>query len=124
MNQTVPFPSDPASAPKKSGSGKLIALIVGICLLLFVAFVGGILFFVFNMLRSNGAYQGALERARKSPEAIVALGEPIKDGYFMSGNAPITSPDVSYWIAGAVVAVAALLFVYVMPQALRGTSKP
>jgi MFS transporter, DHA1 family, tetracycline resistance protein len=45
-------------------------------------------------------------------------------GYFMSGNAPITSPDVSYWIAGAVVAVAALLFVYVMPQALRGTSKP
>lgn len=45
-------------------------------------------------------------------------------GYFMSGNAPITSPDVSYWIAGGVVGVAALLFVYVMPQALRGRSEP
>lgn len=45
-------------------------------------------------------------------------------GYFMSGDAPITSPDVSYWIAGTVVAVAAALFVYVMPQALRGTPKP
>lgn len=86
MNATVPLPSDPASAPKKGGSGKLIALIVGICLFLFVAFVGGILFFVFSLLRSNGAYQGALERARKSPEAIVALGEPMEDGYFMSGN--------------------------------------
>lgn len=86
MNATVPLPSDPASAPKKGGSGKLIALIVGICLFLFVAFVGGILFFVFSLLRSNGAYQGALERAKKSPEAIVALGEPMEDGYFMSGN--------------------------------------
>lgn len=45
-------------------------------------------------------------------------------GYFMSGNAPITSPDVSYWIAGAVVAAAALLFVTVMPQSLRGKSEP
>jgi len=86
MNATVPLPSDPASVPKKGSSGKLIALIVGICLFLFVAFVGGILFFVFSLLRSNGAYQGALERARKSPEAIVAIGEPMEDGYFMSGN--------------------------------------
>lgn len=43
-------------------------------------------------------------------------------GYFMTGHAPITSPDVSYWIAGAVVAAAALLFVTVMPQSLRGKS--
>ena len=40
-------------------------------------------------------------------------------GYFMSGTAPITSPDVGFWIAGGVVAAAALLFVFVMPQALR-----
>jgi len=86
MNATIPLPSDPASAPKKGGSGKLIALIVGICLFLFVAFIGGILFFVFSLLKSNGAYQGALERTRKNAEAIVALGEPMEDGYFMSGN--------------------------------------
>ncbi len=40
-------------------------------------------------------------------------------GYFMSGTAPITSPDVAFWIAGAVVAAALALFVWVMPQALR-----
>jgi len=40
-------------------------------------------------------------------------------GYFMSGTAPITSPDVVFWVAGGVVAAAALLFMFVMPQALR-----
>jgi DHA1 family tetracycline resistance protein-like MFS transporter len=40
-------------------------------------------------------------------------------GYFMSGTAPITSPDVGFWIAGGVVAAATLLYVFVMPQALR-----
>ena len=40
-------------------------------------------------------------------------------GYFMSGTAPITSPDVGFWIAGGVMAAAALRFVFVMPQALR-----
>lgn len=86
MNATVPLPSDPASAPKKGGSGKLIALIVGICLFLFVAFVGGILFFVFSMMKSNGAYKGAVDRAHKHPEVVAALGEPLIEGFFLSGS--------------------------------------
>jgi DHA1 family tetracycline resistance protein-like MFS transporter len=44
-------------------------------------------------------------------------------GYFMSGTAPITLPDVGFWVAGGVVAAAALLFVFVMPQALRTKPK-
>ncbi|MDZ7905284.1 MAG: MFS transporter [Cypionkella sp.] len=40
-------------------------------------------------------------------------------GYFMSGAAPMSSPDVGFWIAGGIVGAAALLFAWVMPHALR-----
>lgn len=37
-------------------------------------------------------------------------------GYFMSGAAPITSPDVAYWVASGIIAVAVLVFALVVPD--------
>lgn len=54
--------------------------------LLAAALVGAIFFFVFSMMKSNDAYQHALETARHDPAVVAALGEPIKDGWFVSGN--------------------------------------
>ena len=54
--------------------------------LLVALFVGSIFFFVFSMMKSNDAYQHALATARKDPEVVMALGQPIEEGWFTSGN--------------------------------------
>jgi len=54
--------------------------------LLVALFVGSIFFFVFSMMKSNDAYQHGLATARKDPEVVMALGQPIQEGWFVSGN--------------------------------------
>jgi TonB family protein len=39
-----------------------------------------------SAMKSSDVYKGALERARSNPEAVAALGEPIKDGWLVQGN--------------------------------------
>jgi len=57
----------------------LLVLLVG-------AFIASIFFFVFSMMKSNDAYQHALETARANPAVVAALGQPIQEGWFVSGN--------------------------------------
>jgi len=54
--------------------------------LLVLCFVSAIFFFVFSMMKSNDAYQHALAAARQDPEAVAALGQPLEEGWFVSGN--------------------------------------
>jgi hypothetical protein len=59
------------------------------CLLMAVliaCFIGAIMYFVFSMMKSNDAYQHALEIARNNPAVVEALGKPIEDGAFVTGN--------------------------------------
>ena len=42
--------------------------------------------FFLNTLKSSGGYQEALAAARQNPAAVQALGAPIDDGWFPSGN--------------------------------------
>jgi TonB family protein len=51
-----------------------------------VAVIGGIFLVAMSALKSSDVYKGALERARSNPEAVAALGEPIKDGWLVQGN--------------------------------------
>ena len=53
----------------------------------------GLIFTIFSLMRSSGAVQGALERAQGSPQAIDALGEPIKVGWWMTGNISVSGPS-------------------------------
>ena len=55
-------------------------------LLLVGAFIATIFFFVFSMMKANDAYQHSLETARHNPEVVAALGQPISDGWFVTGN--------------------------------------
>src|ERR1044071_8924922 len=55
-------------------------------ILVAVAVGAGIFFFAMSALKSSDVYKGALERTRSNPEARVALGEPIKDGWLVQGN--------------------------------------
>jgi hypothetical protein len=64
----------------------LFVLLVG-------AFIGTIFFFIFSMMKSNAAYQHSLEAARHNPEVVAALGEPIQDGWLVSGNFQENGPS-------------------------------
>lgn len=55
-------------------------------LVLFVAFIFSILAIAFGAMKSTDVYKEALARARKSAAVTEALGTPIKDGFFVSGN--------------------------------------
>lgn len=41
---------------------------------------------VFSAIKSAGSYKDALARAKTHPAVIEALGSPIKEGFFVSGN--------------------------------------
>jgi Cytochrome oxidase complex assembly protein 1 len=41
---------------------------------------------VFSAIKSTDPYKDALARAKMHPAVIEALGSPIKEGFFVSGN--------------------------------------
>ena len=53
---------------------------------LVVAFVLCIVVFVFSVLKSTDVYKTAVARAKANREVVAALGTPIKEGMFLSGN--------------------------------------
>ena len=55
-------------------------------ILLGVAIVACVFFFVISAVKSSEVYQYALEKARSNPEVIAELGEPIKDGWLVQGS--------------------------------------
>jgi hypothetical protein len=56
-------------------------------------FAALILSFVFGIFKSSDPYQQALVRARTHPAVVRALGEPIKEGFFASGNMHVSGPS-------------------------------
>ena len=62
-------------------------------LVLFAIAIAGLFSLVFGMLKSSGAYTQAIARAEQNPALIAALGEPIHEGRFFSGN--IHTQDMS-----------------------------
>ena len=63
-----------------------LGLILGV-----VALVGGIFVVAMSAMKSSDVYQGALRAAQAHPAAIQRLGEPIKDGWLVSGNVNYTN---------------------------------
>lgn len=60
-------------------------------LVLLAAFIAGIFFLVFGMMKASGVYEEALARATADPAVVEALGDPIEDGLFVSGNIDISN---------------------------------
>jgi TonB family protein len=58
-----------------------LGLILGL-----VALVGGIFLVAMSAIKSSEVYQGALRAAQAHPAAVERLGEPIKDGWLVTGN--------------------------------------
>ena len=62
-------------------------------LVLLAAFIAGILFLVFGIMKSSDVYEESLARAMADPAVVEALGDPIEDGLFVSGNVNISGPS-------------------------------
>jgi len=60
----------------------MTALGVFLILALGFGFFTGILAF----MRNSDAYQGAMVRAKASPQVVQSLGSPVKDGFFFTGT--------------------------------------
>ncbi|HJW08556.1 MAG TPA: cytochrome c oxidase assembly factor Coa1 family protein [Holophagaceae bacterium] len=72
------------------------------CLSLFVilgGFVVLIMSFAFGMMKQSDAYKLALARAKASPAVTEALGSPIHEGTFTSGNVNVNGPSGSAELA-------------------------
>ena len=55
-------------------------------LVLFLVFVASIVIIVFGAIKSTDTYKDAIARAKMHPAVVEALGSPIKEGFFVSGN--------------------------------------
>jgi len=45
---------------------------------------------VFGAMKSSDAYKGALSKAKADPRVVSALGSPITDGWFVSGQTNVS----------------------------------
>lgn len=63
-------------------------LVVGLCLVafLFVTAFAGLIVFGEKMMKSSSVYSEALAEAHSAPAVAAALGTPLKDGFFTTGN--------------------------------------
>lgn len=66
--------------------GWFIPLIIAVVL----SFVGGLLFFIFGLMKSSDPYKHAVDLAMHDPQATSALGAPVKPGWFVSGSIKLT----------------------------------
>src|ERR1700679_4320264 len=56
-----------------------------LCLVVFMG-IGGFVVGLLALMKSSDAYSGAVARAKASPAVLTALGSPIKDGLYFTGN--------------------------------------
>ncbi len=61
------------------GCGAIMAVLV-------LALIAGILALIFGIMRSSEPFQQAMAEVQHNPQAVRALGEPIKIGWFLSGS--------------------------------------
>lgn len=59
-------------------------LVAGV--LLFVAFVGTLVWFVFGLMKSSEPYKHAVDLVMHDPEAVSALGAPVQPRWLVTGS--------------------------------------
>lgn len=84
------MPGAPVAPPQKSWLSRnwIWALPVG-CLGLIGMAAGAIVLligFIFGMIKSSDAYQQPLAKAQADPQVRAALGDPVKDTWYVTGN--------------------------------------
>jgi hypothetical protein len=93
MMQTPPVPSQPkGNWWTRNWKWFVPTGCLGV-LILFALFVGGVVLIVFGALKSTDVYKDAVARAKANPAVVEALGSPIQEGIFVSGNSQVSGPS-------------------------------
>ena len=58
-------------------------------IVLFLAFVATIILTVFGMLKTTDVYKTALIRAKQDQRVLAAIGEPVKEGWYVGGSTEV-----------------------------------
>ena len=88
MQIPPPLPATPPQRPPPTTDwlGRNWKWLVPLVCLVVLVLVGGFVVSIFAMLKSSDAYSGAVARANSNPNVIAALGSPIAEGFFCTGN--------------------------------------
>jgi lipopolysaccharide export LptBFGC system permease protein LptF len=88
MQKPPPLPTNLPLRPSPPSDwiGRNWKWLVPLLCLAVLVMIAGFVVTVFGMIKSSGAYSGAVARAHSSPAVIAALGTPITEGLFVSGN--------------------------------------
>jgi len=62
-------------------------------IVLFAGFVTVIMLFVFGLMKSSDVYKDAVANAKANSSVVEALGSPIEEGFFVSGNINVSGPS-------------------------------
>jgi hypothetical protein len=62
-------------------------------MVLFAGAIWALVSFVFGVMKTSGAYQDAVAQAQSSAAVKQVLGEPIREGTFITGNIEVNGPS-------------------------------
>jgi len=82
---TPPQPGQPAQQ-KSSGCLKIFLIGCSVIIILGLAGLAAIVFFVFGAIKKSDVYVQALNRVRNDARVQAALGTPIEEGFWVSGS--------------------------------------
>ena len=85
----LPLPTLPKSWFSRNWKWFIPTLILGLVLLL-ALFVGGLLTFVFGLLKSSEPYQHPVAVASSNPDVVRELGAPISPAWYVSGSVSVS----------------------------------
>lgn len=89
MNSASPPSLPSAAAPKSWLERNWLWLLVAVSAL-GAALCLGVVLFILGLLKSSDAYQGALTRLKASPAVQEALGVPVQEAWYFTGNIHLT----------------------------------
>ena len=82
---TPPQPGQPAPQ-KSSGCLKIFLIGCSVIIVLGIAAIAAIVFFVFGAIKKSDVYKQALSKVRGDQRVAAVLGDPIEPGFWVSGN--------------------------------------
>jgi Cytochrome oxidase complex assembly protein 1 len=93
-------------------------------IVLFACFSLSIVLIVFGVLKSTDIYKDTVAKARANPAVVEALGSPIKEGMFVSGNTGTTGDAGEANLAIPISGPKGKGTIYVVAKKVAGEWKP
>lgn len=95
--QPPPQPGDPLQPGEKKKSSCCMFGLIGCAVILVIGglVLGGLVYFVFGLIKSTEVYKQAFRRAATNPEVIARLGQPIERGWWVMGSVTVNDQSGS-----------------------------